>query len=96
MREYIFTLVAFVCLGLSLGAKPQDFMATVPDCGKLKSDWYSGYIQASPTKHLHYVFIFSEKDPKNDPLVIWFNGGPGCSSMLGMFQEHGPCVIDDD
>ena len=61
----------------------------------MTTDWYSGYIDASPTKHLHYVFIASKSDPKNDPVVIWFNGGPGCSSLLALFSEHGPYVIDD-
>jgi carboxypeptidase C (cathepsin A) len=59
------------------------------------TDWYSGYIDASATKHLHYVFVTSRSDPTNDPVVIWFNGGPGCSSLLALFSEHGPYVIDD-
>jgi len=29
-----------------------------------------------------------EKD--DSPLIVWLNGGPGCSSMVGMMYENGP------
>jgi carboxypeptidase C (cathepsin A) len=57
---------------------------------------YSGYIAASETRNLHYVFIESQTDPAKAPVLMWFNGGPGCSSMLGFMQENGPIAYDDD
>ena len=59
---------------------------------------YSGYLNATDTgsKQLHYVFVESQGDPATDPVLIWFNGGPGCSSLLGFMQENGPINYDDD
>jgi cathepsin A (carboxypeptidase C) len=49
-------------------------------------------LEVGEGKQLHYTFTESLDNPEKDPLVIWFNGGPGCSSMLGFFQEHGPIL----
>ena len=44
-----------------------------------------------PTKS--YWFAESSNDPDNDPVVLWTNGGPGCSGLLGFGTENGPFYI---
>ncbi|XP_051249761.1 lysosomal protective protein isoform X1 [Dicentrarchus labrax] len=57
---------------------------------------YSGYLNVADGKHLHYWFVESQQNPASDPVVLWLNGGPGCSSLDGLLTEHGPFLIQDD
>lgn len=41
------------------------------------------------SKNLFYYFVESEGKPSEDPVVLWLNGGPGCSSFDGFVYEHG-------
>lgn len=59
-------------------------------------EMYSGYLEIEgTTKELHYVLVTSENDPANDPVIVWYNGGPGCSSMEGFATEHGPYILEN-
>ncbi|XP_071722262.1 serine carboxypeptidase 1-like [Rutidosis leptorrhynchoides] len=61
-------------------------------------DQYSGYItvDAKAGRRLFYYFVESPTNASDKPLVLWLNGGPGCSSMIGAFQELGPFRINSD
>ena len=89
-------LFALACTAaVAVAAPTEDLAGNLPDAPKWATTTYSGYIKATETKSLHYAFAESMDSPETDPVIIWFNGGPGCSSMLGMMQELGPIVVDD-
>ncbi|KAM0910931.1 hypothetical protein ACQ4PT_013809 [Festuca glaucescens] len=76
------------------GAAPQGAQVTrVPGFdGALPSKHYAGYVTVDEQhgRNLFYYLVESQGDPSKDPVVLWLNGGPGCSSFDGFVYEHGP------
>lgn len=94
-----FVISAFyiiTCIGAAWGARVEDEVQTMPEMPPLLSKWYSGYFDASKTRKIHYVLVESQNDKASDPLIVWFGGGPGFTSMLDLIYNIGPFTVDSD
>ena len=59
---------------------------------------YAGHITVDESKNgnLFYWLFEAPQNAKDLPLLIWLNGGPGCSSMDGLWLELGPLRLDNN
>ncbi|KAL7206336.1 hypothetical protein ACSBR2_019114 [Camellia fascicularis] len=68
--------------------------------GDLPFKLETGYVHVSVGKsdavNLFYYFIESEGNPREDPLMLWLTGGPGCSAFSGLVYEIGPLNFDTE
>jgi len=93
MNSITFALLV-LCISTVIGKPAADLVKELPEMEVFPYGYYSGYVDLpASTKTIHYVLIESQNDWTTDPLVVWFNGGPGCSSMLGWGTENGPWVM---
>ncbi|TYI33573.1 hypothetical protein ES332_A04G143700v1 [Gossypium tomentosum] len=73
-----------------------DRVTNLPGQPPVKFRHYAGYVKLRPqdSKALFYWFFEAQDGVSNKPLVLWLNGGPGCSSVAyGAAQELGPFLI---
>ncbi|KAL6652799.1 hypothetical protein ACP70R_011724 [Stipagrostis hirtigluma subsp. patula] len=84
------------CLAMetaAAAAAAADKIGVLPGQPPLGFAQYAGYVtvDAARKRSLFYYFAEAEADPAAKPLVLWLNGGPGCSSVgVGAFSENGP------
>jgi len=56
---------------------------------------FAGYVPVGDgKKQLFYWYTEATSKPESAPTMFWMTGGPGCSSLAGMFTELGPFVVD--
>ncbi|ETS76921.1 hypothetical protein PFICI_10795 [Pestalotiopsis fici W106-1] len=56
---------------------------------------FAGQINVTDDKSMFFWFVESRESPNDRPVVIWLSGGPGASSLVGLFNEVGPCSINE-
>ncbi|XP_052183780.1 serine carboxypeptidase-like 31 [Diospyros lotus] len=77
----------------------QDIVTNLPGQPKVDFLHYAGYVTVNEQsgRSLFYWFYEASTLPDEKPLVLWLNGGPGCSSVgYGATQEIGPFIVDKD
>ena len=94
MDKKFFFILLFILLSLSNSAtkvKVEDLFD-----GLYEADVYSGYLKTKiEGDELFYVYMPAQNNDPNAPLMLWLNGGPGCSSLFGLFTEVGPVTEEN-
>ncbi|KAG4929768.1 hypothetical protein AAZX31_17G071100 [Glycine max] len=93
-------IIAFSSINLAVAVpkeQEQDRILALPGQPRVAFSQFSGYVTVNEQhgRALFYWLTESPTSPQNKPLVLWLNGGPGCSSVAyGASEEIGPFRIN--
>jgi vitellogenic carboxypeptidase-like protein len=89
-------LVAAVTVAGALTAAAQ-----LPSGGNLPNPTHAGYldVEKNAGSKIYYQYYEADSpypDVKKAPIILWLQGGPGCSSLFGTFYLNGPFALQTD
>ncbi|KAJ3683832.1 hypothetical protein LUZ60_014059 [Juncus effusus] len=82
-----------------IGQKEKDKIVKLPGQPGVNFDQYGGYVTVNEKRGraLYYYFAKAVGNHGSSPLLLWLNGGPGCSSLgYGAMEELGPFRVMSD
>ncbi|XP_057456936.1 serine carboxypeptidase-like 40 isoform X2 [Lotus japonicus] len=81
------------------GLKEKDRIVRLPGQPQVSFSQYGGYVTVDQVSGsaFYYYFVEAQGSKETLPLLLWLNGGPGCSSLgYGAMQELGPFRVNSD
>ncbi|KAL3000323.1 hypothetical protein AAZX31_09G206900 [Glycine max] len=81
------------------GLKEKDRIESLPGQPPVSFSHYGGYVTVDKEagRAFYYYFVEAQRSKQTLPLLLWLNGGPGCSSLgYGAMQELGPFRVNSD
>ncbi|GLT39688.1 hypothetical protein SLA2020_138660 [Shorea laevis] len=81
------------------GLKEKDRIVKLPGQPEVEFSQYGGYVTVDESAGRAMFYYFVEAQHSNDslPLLLWLNGGPGCSSLgYGAMEELGPFRVNSE
>jgi hypothetical protein len=96
MKYLLLLALAVACLAACLPG--EDLVDSLPFFNPLSGELpciYSGLVKfpEEAGSEMYYMMVRSKIEEKS-PVVFWLGGGPGSSSLGGMFLETGPLRIN--
>lgn len=73
-------------------------MFSTVDLPPYKSQSFSGYLTVNKQYNSNMFFWFfpAQNGNTSAPVLLWLQGGPGATSLFGLFAENGPVQVNDD
>ncbi|KJE95976.1 cre [Capsaspora owczarzaki ATCC 30864] len=88
----------------AVGDASADHIASLPGLTTaINFKQYGGYLNVDAQRGRNLYYWYTTPDTTsanfqsaNNTLILWLNGGPGCSSVSGFFSENGPFLVQSD
>jgi vitellogenic carboxypeptidase-like protein len=87
------------CFFVAASAAAVHEVTRLPGLAQLAEAQFTGYLPTGTNESSPKLFFWlmeSRSIPSKDPVVVWLQGGPGCSGGLGLFWELGPYRVRAD